>query len=125
MIKEFEKGINEYNRPFLLTNNTKTQQSKETRKSTPNELKGVDTMKKNCYHRKDGRWQYSKQENGVLYYTIANTYRELLEKIKQIKPRQIKQIKNVKTKTLTFFSYYVKFRHLFISFSKKVYSHLI
>ena len=63
-------------------------------------------MKKNCYHRKDGRWQYSKQENGVLYYTIANTYRELLEKIKQIKPRQIKQIKNIKTKTLTFIEYY-------------------
>lgn len=80
--------------------------SKETRKSTPNELKGVDTMKKNCYHRKDGRWQYSKQENGMLYYTIANTYRELLEKIKQIKPRQVKQIKNIKTKTLTFIEYY-------------------
>lgn len=63
-------------------------------------------MKKNCYHRKDGRWQYSKQENGILYYTIANTYRELLEKIKQIKPRQIKQIKNVKNKTLTFIEYY-------------------
>lgn len=63
-------------------------------------------MKKNCYHRKDGRWQYSKQENGMLYYAIVNTYRELLEKIKQIKPRQIKQVKNIKTKSLTFIEYY-------------------
>ncbi len=85
--------------------------SKETKKSTPNKLKGVDTMKKNCYHRKDGRWQYSKQENGMLYYTIANTYRELLEKIKTIKPRQLKITKKVKSKTLTFnqyFNYYIE-----------------
>ena len=100
-------GYEANHKPFLISDNTKNQQqSKETRKSTPNELKGVDTMKKNCYHRKDGRWQYSKQENGMLYYTIANTYRELLEKIKQIKPRQVKQIKNIKAKSLTFIEYY-------------------
>lgn len=63
-------------------------------------------MKKNCYHRKDGRWEYSKQENGLLYYTIANTYRELLEKIKSIKPKQIKQVKRIKTKILTFLQYF-------------------
>ena len=88
-------------------NYVRIKSKEQTKKPTQNiENEGVGTMKKNCYHRKDGRWQYSKQENGVLYYTIANTYRELLEKIKQIKPRQIKQIKRTKTKTLTFFSYY-------------------
>lgn len=83
------------------------EKSKEIRKSTPNIKKGVDnTMKKNCYRRKDGRWQYSKQENGMLYYAIANTYRELIVKIDKIQPRQIKTIKRIKTKILTFIEYY-------------------
>lgn len=82
-----------------------SQKNKKSKKSTA-ELKGVDnTMKKNCYHRKDGRWQYSKQREGYLYYAIANTYRELLEKIKQIKPRKIKQVKRAKTKVFTVLSY--------------------
>ncbi len=51
-------------------------------------------MKKNCYRRKDNRWQYSKQKNGYRYYAIANTYRELIEKIKAIKPMPIKTIKH-------------------------------
>ena len=121
MFYEFIKGENEYNKPFLIIDKTKdllnynkkencvnTTESKEQSKEPTQNIKneGVGTMKKNCYYRKDGRWQYSKQENGVLYYTIANTYRELLEKIKQIKPRQIKQIKTTKTKNLTFFNYY-------------------
>ncbi len=68
-------------------------------------------MKKHCYKRKDGRWQYAKQENGMRYYAIANTYRELLEKIKSIKPKTIRIIKNIKTKSLTFsqyFNYYIQ-----------------
>lgn len=72
-------------------------------------------MKKNCYKRKDGRWQYSKQENGYLYYTIANTYRELIEKIKQIKPKQIKNVKKLKTKTLTFLQYFKNFIETYIN----------
>lgn len=63
-------------------------------------------MRKNCYKRTDGRWQYSKQENGLIYYTIANTYRELIAKIDKIQPRQIKQVKRIKTKILTFIEYY-------------------
>lgn len=97
----------------IININNFTKSKKETKvidkeKSTPIEkTKGVDnTMKKNCYHRKDGRWEYSKQENGLLYYTIANTYRELLEKIKSIKPKQIKQVKRIKTKILTFLQYF-------------------
>lgn len=78
------------------------------KESTQNLItKGVDnTMRKNCYQRTDGRWQYSKQQNGFLYYAIANTYRELLEKIKQIKPRQIRHVKNTKTKIVTFLQYF-------------------
>ena len=72
------------------------------------ELKGADSMKKNCYKRTDGRWQYSKQQNGMRYYAIANTYRELVEKIKEIKPVFVKTIKNVskKNKKFTFLQYY-------------------
>ncbi len=86
----------------------------KSKKSTP-ELKGVDnTMKKNCYHRKDGRWQYSKQQDGYLYYTIANTYRELLENIKKIKPRKVKQVKRVNAKTYTVLSYIIFYYETFI-----------
>lgn len=92
--------------PFLLINNEKSKE--ELKKSTPTE-KGVDTMKKNCYKRTDGRWQYSKQINGMLYYTIANTYRELIDKIKEIKPRKIKETKTIKNKKLTFIEYYSYF----------------
>lgn len=82
--------------------------SKESREPTLKiEDKGVgNTMRKNCYRRSDGRWQYSKQENGMLYYAIANTYRELIAKIDKIQPRQIKTIKRIKTKILTFIEYY-------------------
>lgn len=66
---------------------------KEISQEGSTQIKGVDTMKKNCYKRKDGRWQYSKQENGVKYYAIARTYRELLEKIQNIKLKYIKPIR--------------------------------
>lgn len=92
--------------PFLLINNEKSKE--RLKKSTPTE-KGVDTMKKNCYRRNDGRWQYSKQINGMLYYAIANTYRELIEKIKEIRPRKIKEIKTIRNKKLTFIEYYSYF----------------
>lgn len=96
---------------FIVINGNKEIASK---KSTP-DLKGVEnTMKKNCYHRKDGRWQYSKQENGLKYYAIANTYRELLEKIKNIKPKLIKNVKVIKTKKLTFIQWYQTYIDTFI-----------
>lgn len=65
-------------------------------------------MRKNCYKRKDGRWQYSKQKGGYRYYAIANTYRELIEKIPKIKPILITDIKhkNRKTNQFTFVQYY-------------------
>ena len=63
-------------------------------------------MKKNCYKRKDNRWEYKKQENGLKYYTIANTYRELIDKIKNIKPTQINYVSQIKSKTTTFASYF-------------------
>lgn len=75
-------------------------------------------MKKNCYKRTDGRWQYSKQINGMLYYTIANTYRELLENIKNITPRKIKNVKTIKTKSVTFSQYYEFFIENYIKTQK-------
>ncbi len=69
-------------------------------------LKGDSTMKKNCYRRPDGRWQYSKMENGVLYYAIAGTYRALLEKIPNIIPRQVRTVKTINSRKLTFVQYF-------------------
>ena len=82
------------------------------------ETKGVDTMRKNCYKRTDGRWQYSKQQNGFLYYTIANTYRELIEKIKNIKPRQIRHVQKVKSNVMTFIQYFELYMDTFIKTKK-------
>lgn len=91
----------------------------ELKKSTPTE-KGVETMKKNCYKRNDGRWQYSKQTNGMLYYAIANTYRELIEKIKEIKPKLIMSIKHKTKKTTqnTFIQYYQSYIDTYIKTKK-------
>lgn len=77
-------------------------------KSAQFETKGAETMKKHCYKRTDGRWQFAKQENGMRYYAIASTYRELLEKIPKIKPKMLKNIKhaNRKTNQNTFIQYY-------------------
>jgi len=77
-------------------------------KSALNETKGAETMKKHCYKRADGRWQYTRQQAGVRYYAIASTYRELLEKIPKIKPKLLKNIKhaNRKTNQNTFIQYY-------------------
>jgi integrase len=84
------------------------EQKESQKESTPNKTKGVETMKKNCYRRTDGRWQYSKQQGGYKYYAIANTYRELLEKIPKIKPTLTKSVKHKtkKTNQNTFLQYY-------------------
>ena len=78
-------------------------------------------MRKNCYKRNDGRWQYSKQKNGYRYYTIANTYRELLEKIPKIQPTLITTIKhkNKNTNQYTFTQYYQFYIDNFIK-NKKI-----
>lgn len=112
----FLKTYQDMQKPFLLIDNTKKENSLVQEKSTPTENKGVETMKKNCTKRKDGRWQYSKQKDGYLYYAIANTYRQLIEKIKNIKPKPIKGIKHKTTKTNqnTFLQYYQYFIDNFI-----------
>ena len=103
----------------MLIDNSKNfeEEKSEIKKNmSAQQHKGVDTMRKNCYKRNDGRWQYSKQQNGMLYYAIANTYRELIEKIKDIKPTQIKNIKQKtkKTSTNSFIQYYQYFIDSFI-----------
>lgn len=96
-----------------------TEQSQEFSTQT----KGVE-MRKNCYKRKDGRWQYSKQTGGYIYYAIANTYRELLEKIPKIKPtlKQSVKHKTKKTNQNTFIQYYQFFIDSFIK-NKKIGEH--
>lgn len=85
------------------------------------QTKGADTMKKNCYKRPDGRWEFSRQQGGYKYYTIANTYRELLEKIPKIKPALKKSVKHKtkKTNQNTFIQYYQFYLDSYIS-NKKI-----
>lgn len=102
----------------------KAQQKKITvisqQESAQNQTKGADTMKKHCYKRTDGRWQYLRQQAGMRYYAIASTYRELLEKIPTIKPKQIKNIKHSykKTNQNTFIQYYQYYIDSFVKTKK-------
>ena len=100
-------GYEANHKPFIVIDNTKEKINSQ-KNLLQEKIKGVDTMKKNCYRRTDGRWQYSKQKSGYRYYAIANTYRELLEKIPKIQPTLITNIKhkNRKTNQFTFIQYY-------------------
>lgn len=111
-IEIFEKSLNQSKGPFLLIDNTK---SKENSKISVPKEGGTDTMRKNCYRRPDGRWQYSKQQNGYRYYAIANTYRELLEKIPKIKPQKKTEVKRIKsTPKMTVIAYFEYFYDSYI-----------
>lgn len=76
-------------------NKLKLIKSDTIKESTPDETKGADSMKKYCYRRKDGRWQYSRQEHGYRFYAIASTYRELLARIPNIKPKKVLKVIHV------------------------------
>ena len=102
-MKEFEaffKGYNEENGLVEINQLKKQleelQKEKERQNSTP-ATRGVETLRKYCYKRNDGRWEYSRLQNGFLYYAIANTYRELVEKIPKITPRKKNDVKRIKT----------------------------
>lgn len=113
MTENLLKGYQDNQKPFLLVDNTKKEKSK-TNSNESTQTKGVDTMKKYCYKRKDGRWEYSKLEAGYLYYAIAPTYRELISKTTNIKPRKIRNIKLTKKKILDLTSYFQLFFTSFI-----------
>lgn len=83
MFKAFEKGQNEYNKPFILIDNTKNEKS-----PTP---KGVDDNMKNIYKRKDGRYEYSKMINNERIYIIKSTKQELEKEIRELKQKNKKQ----------------------------------
>ena len=100
-IEIFDKSRKEKNGPFLLVDNTKSKVSKISVQNG-----GTDTMRKNCYRRPDGRWEYSKQMNGLKYYAIANTYRELLTKIERIEPKQVRNVIKISAKVRTFAQYF-------------------
>lgn len=108
---DYIKGYDNMNQPFDVLELKKQIEKLKQDKNNLLQIgsKGVETtMKKNCYRRADGRWQYSKQKGGYRYYTIANTYRELIEKIPKIKPILITSIKHKtrKTNQNTFIQYY-------------------
>lgn len=108
---DYIKGYDDMNQPFdVLELKKQIEKLKQDKKNLLQiESKGVETtMKKNCYRRADGRWQYSKQKGGYRYYTIANTYRELIEKIPKIEPVLITGVKHKtrKTNQNTFIQYY-------------------
>ncbi len=76
-------------------------------------------MRKHCSKRKDGRWQYSKQKDGWLYYAIASTYAKLLAKIPFIKPRRIKKLKNYKSGKMSVVQYFEFYKEHFVN-NKKI-----
>lgn len=115
-VSSWKKEEEKKNKDIIIVEKQEDLRKKEeekSKKSTPTE-KGVDTMKKHCSRRKDGRWQYSMQRNGYLYYAIASTYRQLLEKIPQIKPRLVKAVKRIKCKDATFIQYFETYIETFV-----------
>lgn len=83
-------------------------------KSAQFETKGAETMKKHCYKRTDGRWEYKKVQDGFKYYAIAGTYRELIDKIESITPKKIKEVRSRKTNKLTVSSYFEQFYNNYV-----------
>lgn len=83
MFKAFEKGQNEYNKPFILIDNTENEKSPTT--------KGVDDNMKNIYKRKDGRYEYSKMIDNERIYIIKSTKKELEKEVREIKQKNKKQ----------------------------------
>ncbi len=77
---------------------------KESQIVSPKE-KG-ETMRKNCYHRPDGRWEYSKQIDGIKYYAIASTYRDLIKKIDNATSKKVRAVSNPRKKTMSFAQYF-------------------
>ena len=62
--------------------------------SKPNKKEVESVAKiKNIYHRKDGRWEYIKKQNGNKIYLIASTKEQLLEKVREEKSLNKKQTK--------------------------------
>ena len=109
---EYLKGFNEENKLFDIIKLRQEQSKKPTPKI---ENKGVETLRKYCYKRKDNRWEYSKLQNGLLYYAIANTYRELIEKIPLIVPRKKNEVIRVKNSgKLTVIDYFKYFYNSYI-----------
>ncbi len=84
MFYAFLKGENEYNKPFLLIDNTKNEKS-----ST--KIKGVDEDMKNIYKRKDGRYEYSKMIDNERIYIINRSKSELEKQVREIKLKNKKQ----------------------------------
>lgn len=80
MFKAFEKGQNEYNKPFILIDNTENEKSPTT--------KGVDDNMKNIYKRKDGRYEYSKMIDNERIYIIKSTKKRTRKRSKRNKTKE-------------------------------------
>lgn len=100
MIKEFEKGVNEYNKPFLISDNTKTVPNKKISISKP---KGDIDMKNIVWRPKEKRYIGRKQVDKNIIVVYGKTQKECLEKLnKKIKELKSDYSNAVKTKTNSF-----------------------
>ncbi len=96
MAKEFEKGENEFNKPFLVPNFNNN--------NAPIIKEQIMAKIKHVYHRKDGRWEYTFVKDKQKIYLIAGTKDKLLEKIKSFKEEKIKLKARPTKETLTTWS---------------------
>lgn len=96
MISEYEKGKNEYNKPFLLIDNTK-KQSLEQDNMKYNSYKGIKITK-----RKDGRWQARFSNNGERKYVYGKTQKECYEILRESFVKEPLKI----VKSISFYEYW-------------------
>lgn len=95
MISEYEKGKNEYNKPFLLIDNTKKQSLEDNMKY--NSYKGIKITK-----RKDGRWQARFSNNGERKYIYGKTQKECYEILRESFVKEPLKI----VKSISFYDYW-------------------
>lgn len=108
MFEALCKGQNEYNKPFLLIDNTKNKIESISKNS--NLQKGVEEMK-NIRKRTDGRWEGRITIEGKTYSVYAKTQKLCKEKLKNFKiPNTTKKKKST---TIDFFSFALKWLDLF------------
>lgn len=100
MFEALCQGENEYNKPFLLIDNTKNKIESISKNS--NLQKGVEEMK-NIRKRTDGRWEGRITIEGKTYSVYAKTQKLCKEKLKNFKIPNTTKKEKVNNNRLLFF----------------------
>ena len=111
MIKAFEKGLNEYNKPFLFCDNTNVKEESQkinTKKVNSIKPKGDIELKNIQYRIFDKRYIGRKQINNKTITVYAKTQKDCLKKLNEAIKNFNNPNKITKTKGVLFIDYWNK-----------------